>query len=208
VGDIVYTMTPSVLADSVAFFGLDAAAVQVKCTDPVEGVIYNTTREIIDNSVVFDGWSYVFEPVIYDTETIFSGVPIYTGVVLEITISGAGTNLVGQIVTGRGQLLGETLVGTDVGSNDYSTKDRDAFGNAIIVEKPFTQTVDFIFSFPTDDALRINRILTRLRAKPAVYYAGDDTSQFGTTVYGFYNDYSIPLSAARSFATLQVEGLT
>lgn len=207
-GSITYVLKPDMLADAVAFFGLDAASVRVKVTDPLEGVIYDATRQIVDKSVVFDGWSYAFEPITYDTQEIFSGVPIYSGATVEITISSNGTTLVGEIVVGRDQYLGRTLVDTAIGFEDFSRKDRDDFGNAVIVPRAYAQTTSFRFSFPTDDARRLRGILARVRAVPAVYYAGSDTSKFGTTIYGFFRDFSIPLTANVSFGNLEVEGLT
>lgn len=207
-GDITYSLVPNTLADALAFFGLNASSIRVKCTDPVEGVIYDVTREIIDKSVVFDGFSYAFEPIPYQTQEIFNAVPVYTGVTVDITVTSDGTTKLGQIVLGRDQVLGETMTGTGIGIEDFSRKDRDAFGNAILVERAFAQIVDFQFAFPTDGARRVNGVLARLRATPAVYYVGDETSQFGTTIYGFYRDFSIPLTTSVSFATLEVEGLT
>lgn len=207
-GTITYSIKPDVLADAVAFFGLDAASIRVKVTDPVEGVIYDVTRTIIDNTSVFDGWTYAFEPVTYDSQEIFTGVPIYTGVTLDITVASAGTVQIGQIVVGRDQYLGDTLVDTAVGFEDFSKKDRDDFGNAIIVPRAYAQTATFRFSFPTDDARRLRGILARIRATPAVYYAGDGTSKFGTTIFGFFRDFSVPLTTNVSFGSLEVEGLT
>lgn len=207
-GAITYTLQIGRLADAVAFFGLNASSVRVKVTDPVDGVIFDETREIVDNAAVFDGWSYCFEPVIYDTQEIVTGAPIYSGVTLDITVSSGGTTQVGQIVVGRDQILGEALVDTSIGIEDFSRKDRDEFGNAIIVERAYAQTATFRFGFPTEDARRIRGILARLRAIPAVYYAGPGSSQFGTTVYGFFRDFSIPLTTNRSFGSLEVEGLT
>jgi len=205
---ITYTLTPGILMDGVSFFGLVASSVRVKVTDPVDGVIYDVTRDIVDNSGVFDGWSYVFEPTSFETQDIFVNVPLYSVTVLEITISGSGTIKVGQIVMGRNHELGETSVGSSIGIEDFSRKDRDQFGNAILVERAFAQMVKFNFSFPTDGTRRVAGILARLRATPAVYHAGDNTAAFGTTVYGFYRDFDIPLTTTLSFATLEVEGLT
>lgn len=207
-GDIKYQLEPGAVADGLAFFGLDASEVQIVCTDPTDGVVYDETFDLVNNSAVFDWFSYFFEPPIFDTELIANGLPIYTLTVVDITITSAATTEVGQIVLGRDQELGQTLVGTGIGIEDFSRKDRDDFGNAVLVERAFAQTVDFQFSFPTDGARRISNILSRVRAKPAVYYAGADTSQFGSTVYGFYRDFDIPLTTAVSFATLEVEGLT
>lgn len=208
VGAITYQLQPDILADAVAFFGLDASSIRVKATDPVDGVIYDVTRAIIDNTSVFDGWSYCFEPITYETQEIFTGVPIYTGVTLDITVTSAGTTKVGQIVIGRDQYLGETLVDTAIGIEDFSRKERDDFGNFIVVPRAYAQLTGFRFAFPTDDARRVRGILARVRATPAVYYAGDDTSKFGTTIYGFYRDFSMPLTTTRSFGSLEVEGLT
>lgn len=207
-GDVTYSIKPNTLADAVAFFGLNASSIRVKATDPVDGVIYDVTRSLIDGENVYDGWSYCFEPILYDSQDIFAGVPIYSGVTLDITVTSGGTTQVGQIVIGRDQYLGETLVDTSIGIEDFSIKDRDDFGNAIIVERAYAQTANFRFAFPTDDARRLRGILARVRATPAVYYAGDATSQFGTTIYGFFRDFSVPLTTTRSFASLEVEGLT
>ncbi|RLL62804.1 hypothetical protein DYS74_15840, partial [Sinirhodobacter hankyongi] len=114
----------------------------------------------------------------------------------------------GQIVLGRAQVLGETLVDTEIGIEDFSVKERDAFGNFTIVPRPYSDGTKFRFSFPTGDARRIRKILARVRATPAVYYAGDETSQFGTTVYGYFQNFWIPLTTSVSFGSLEVEGLT
>lgn len=207
-GDVIYTLTPVTLCDCVALFGLDAGAVRIRVTDIDGTLLYDQARAIVDNTGVVDAWSYVFEPVTYDTQEIFADLPIYSGTSVEITVSSAGITRVGQIVIGRNQLLGETLANTEIGFEDFSRKERDAFGNAVLVERPYAQTVSFRFAFPTSDARRINGILARLRATPAVFFAGDDTSQFATTIYGFFSDFHVPLTTNRSFANLDVEGLT
>lgn len=207
-GDITYRLQPDRLADAIAFFGLNAASIRVAVTDPVDGVIYDQTRSLVDSGAVFDWWSWFFEPVSYADQEIFSGIPIYTGAQVDIGVTSGGVTEVGQIVVGRAQELGETLVDTEIGIEDFSVKERDAFGNATIVERAYSDTTKFRFSFPTGDARRIRAILARVRATPAVYYAGDGTGQFGTTVYGFFQDFSIPLSTNISFGSLEVEGLT
>lgn len=207
-GSITYSLQPNIRANAVAFFGLDASSVRVKVTDPVEGVIYDQTREIIDTTSVFDGWSYCFEPVSYDSQEIFTGVPIYTGATVDITVTSAGTTKVGEIIVGIDLYLGRTLVDTSIGIEDFSKKERDEFGYTTIVERAYAQTATFRFAFGTEDAGRIRSALARVRAVPAVYYAGDDTSKFGTTILGFFRDFSVPLTTNVSFGSLEVEGLT
>lgn len=207
-GTITYSLRPDALSDTIAFFGLNAASIRVAVTDPVDGTIYDQTRSLIDGGAVFDWWSYFFEPITYADQEIVTGIPIYTGAQVNITVTSGGTTEVGQIVLGRAQVLGETLVDTEIGIEDFSVKERDAFGNFTIVERAYSDATKFRFSFPTGDARRIRKILARVRAIPAVYYAGDETGHLGTTVYGFFQDFSIPLTTNVSFGSLEVEGLT
>lgn len=207
--EIRYTIQPEQTATpgALAFFGLSASTVQVVISSPSDGTIYDETRTVVDNSIVFDWYSYFAEPVIYDTEAIFSNLPIYVDAEIEVAIFAGGNAEVGQIVLGADRQLGRTLPGSEIGIDDYSTKERDPFGNAIIVERAFVQTARFNFAFPPDAGRRVQRILSRLRARPAVYYLGEGFSQYGLTVYGFYQDFNVPINFGASFATLEIEGL-
>lgn len=207
-GDITYRLQPGRRVDAIAFFGVSAASIRITVTDPADGVTYDRTHGLVDNSAVTDWWSYFFEPVIIVDHDVSEGIPAYTGTQIDITLSSDGLTEVGQIVLGQSQVLGETLTETGIGLADFSVKDRDDFGNFVIVPRPYSDATKFHFSFPTGDARRIRKILAGLRAIPAVYYAGDETGRFGTTVYGFFQDFWIPLTTAVSFGNLEVEGLT
>jgi len=207
-GEITYRLRPDRRVDAIAFFGVAAAAIRVTVTDPVDGVIHDQSHSLVDNSAVTDWWSYFVEPVIIVDHDVSAGIPAHTGTQIDITLTSDGITEVGQIVLGQSQALGETLTETEIGFEDFSVKERDAWGNAVIVERAYSDTTKFRFSFPTGEARRIRKILAGLRAIPAVYYAGDETGQFGTTVYGFFQDFSIPLTTTVSFGSLEVEGLT
>lgn len=205
---ITYVLKPNAFADTIAFFGLLGSSVRVKITYPLDGVVFDETRELIDSTGITDWWSYFYSPQGIATQELFVGLPLYLDAEIEITISGGSNIQVGEIVVGRTQVLGDTLVNTSIGIEDFSRKERDDFGNAILVPRAFAQTVSFQFTFPTEDARRIQNVLARLRATPAIYSAGAGTSQFGTTIYGFYQDFDIPLTTNVSFGTLAIEGLT
>lgn len=206
-GDITYSLAPPEIMDAAAFFGLDAAAVTVTVTNALGAVVYSTTVSLVDRTEAVSWFAWFYDPIIYDTEALVVGFPGFPGSTVAISITGAGTTRVGQIVPGRDQSLGRTNTGTSTGIEDFSRKERDEFGRAGILERAFIDRVSFQFSFPPEDARRVKRVLARLRATPAVYYAGDDTTAFGTTVYGFYRDFDIPLTVGVSFATLEIEGL-
>ncbi|WP_299663834.1 hypothetical protein [uncultured Ruegeria sp.] len=207
--EITYTIAAPSQLTGIAFFGLEAESLTIEVRDTGAQVIYSTTRDLVDSSEIVDWFTFFTWDPEFDTETIFTSVPAYTGYEVDITISApAGTAKIGQIVLGQLVNLGDTLSGTEIGIEDFSTKDRDQFGNAIIVERPFAQTVDFFFKIPTGDGRRVQRTLSKLRALPSVYFAGEDMEEFGTMVFGFFQDFSIPLDhGGTSFATLEIEGL-
>lgn len=207
---ITYTITPSVMVTGVAFFGLNAGSVQIEIYDDTTALIYDVTVDLVDVTDVVDWFSFFLGGIVYDTEALFIGVPGYSGYEVDITIDATGgTAEVTQIVLGEVHTLGQTVDGTSIGIEDYSGKSRDDFGNATIIERAFADTTDFQFTLRTDDARRVKRILSRVRATPAVYYADTDVVFLGTTVYGYFQKFSIPLSSGgQSFATLEIEGLT
>ena len=206
---ITYSINPPSLITGIAFFGLDAQSVRVQIYDASAALVYDLTKSLVDTTEIVDWFSFCTWAGDYDTEAMFIGVPGYSGHQIDITISApTGTASVGQIVLGQVHALGGTQDGTGLGIDDYSIKDRDDFGNALLIERAFAQTVNFQFYLPTRDARRVHRILSRLRATPSVYFAGEDMIEYGTSVFGFFQDFDIPLSASgTSYATLQIEGL-
>lgn len=206
---ITYSITPSELVTGLAFFGLEAATVQVEIYDTDTALIYDVTKDLIDDTDVVDWFSFFFGGVVYDSEALFIDIPAYSGFQIDITVAvSSGAVAVGQIVPGRAHVLGVSLDGTTIGIEDFSTKSRDAFGNATIVERAFIDETEFQFSLPTANARWVKRRLSAVRATPAVYFSDEDTVRHGTTVYGFFQDFSIPLSSGgTSFATLEIEGL-
>lgn len=199
------------LVDGVALFGLEATQAQLVIENGSPAVeVYNQTVDLTDTSSVVDAYTYYFEPIATKSTHIFADVPPYSQGTYTLRVGDTSeTCKVGQIVLGRSYTLGDTLFGSEVGITDFSTKSRDDFGNPVLNQRNFADTVDFDFIINTPDAQRIRNLLAGLRASPVVYYAGDDTDQFGTTVYGFFQDFKILLgNPQKSQVTMEVEGLT
>lgn len=204
-GGVEYVIEPATLARAVALFSVEGSEIRVQVRDLSAALIYDETRPMVDDSDIIDWLTFFTTEPAFQTEAVFDDVPAYAG--HEVTITGPVK--VGEIVLGDAVRLGSTLVGSSVGLQDFSLKERDEFGNAIITERAFADEVDFVFSLPVRDVRRIKRVLTALRARPAVYFAGADLIDFGATTYGFYRDFEIPLeSAGVARARLEIEGLT
>tara|TARA_R110001606_G_C15367985_1_gene649221 strand:- start:794 stop:1702 length:909 start_codon:yes stop_codon:yes gene_type:complete len=209
---IQYTLTPpnGSIPSAVALLNLKGISANVTVTDSVDGEVYNTNIDLLDNRNIVDWYTYFFEEQVQREEALFLDIPPYIGAVVSVTVQEevGQTAELGQLIFGFLSDIGFTVYGTSIGIEDYSIKDRDAFGNAIIVQRNFSQTVDFDVQFETQNARKIQKTLAALRATPVVYLGSTDVS-YGTLVYGFYRRFDITLETpSYAFASIEVEGLT
>ena len=209
---ISYTfITTDTIVNSIAFFALAADTVQITVTpDGAGSPVYDETYNLLDTTSIVDWYTYFFDPAgVKERELLVVDLPSYSSATITITITDTGnTAEVGQIVMGNLISLGRTGYGTTVGIEDYSRKERDAFGNAVIIERAFAQKADYEVEIITQDTRRVQRFLSEYRAKPVVWIGNQDPS-YGLIVYGFYTQFSINLATPSiSYTTLEVEGLT
>jgi hypothetical protein len=164
----------------------------------------------VDTSFIIDAFTYCFEPHRMRSEAVFNEIPPYAQATYEISLTSTDAPpKIGQIVLGREYDIGEALFGTSFGIDDYSTAERDAWGNMEIVERPFSKVVDYRVRVPTEQGRRIAIILEENRAKPVVVFGGEDSDQIGVTVYGKLSDWSINTGdPIESELRLKMEGLT
>lgn len=206
--EIQYTVTLPLSVDSIAIFGLDGAEATITVTDPVdEVVLYEETIQLISDLEIIDAWTYAFNEINYSTRIILNDLPGFSGNILEILVtSPGGIAAAGEIFIGNSRLLGEVDVDSSLGIEDYSIKERDEFGNIIVVERGFTTLITYQFTFPTQDANRLKELMTRIRAIPSVYY-DDELYDLGLTTAGFYKDFRVPLTTTMCHSVLEVESL-
>jgi hypothetical protein len=206
---IEYEFTLNKSLSGLALLSISAANLRVKITDLAEGVIDEINIVLVDTTEVIDWFTYFYGPITQTRDVIISEQPFFVGAVVEVELTGAGTLSLGELVIGEDRLLGTSVTGTTLGIEDFSTKSKDQFGRTFILERAFANTVGFEFTIPTTGAGRVRRILSDLRAKPAVYYTGPDQIALGGSVYGFPRDFRINLQTpVIAFATLEIEGLT
>jgi hypothetical protein len=192
---------------TVAVLGVQGAEVQVTMTDSVEGIVYDETISLVDIGVI-SHWEWHFLPTDFDDTAVFEGLPPYPGADIDIVVRGASASdeiRVGRVVAGISRELGVTNYGTSIGALEYSTKERDGFGNLVIVPRRTVRLVDYDVLVNSQDVDRVVRTLESLSAKPTLYI-GDDTYS-STVVFGLYRDYTQGLDDPKgSDLTIQVEG--
>lgn len=216
--DLSYTLEMPSSCNALALFGVEAGSVRVRVYD-LDGVtvIHDETRTMVDTSAITDAYTYAFSPVLYETEAVFQDLPAFTGstVLVEVIGSSGSTRKVGEIVIGWDTYLGDLETGAGIGITDYSRKEFDTFGNPVIIERSYADTATFPIVVETSQARRIKRVLSALRATPAVYHAGEDATPYGLTIYGFFTELPFTLetlgadgTTGVTYLNLEVEGLT
>lgn len=194
--------------DSVALFNIDCATAQVTVTDATDGVVYDETVSMVSASGITDWYAYFFEPITRITDYVFTELPPYLGADIDVTLSDAGgTVLCGACVIGLSREIGGTQCGAQIGIQDYSIKQQDAFGNYTILERAYNKRAVFQVIVENNLIDELQIILAGYRATAAVYIGSDDYAS--TMIYGYYKDFSVVISYPTvSILSIELEGLT
>lgn len=202
------TVRPVGVVNSLALLDISGDTLQVVMTDPIDGIVYDVTYSLSYTSGIIDWYSYFYTPIERKSGIIITDLPGYLSADIAITISNPGGSVsVGTCVAGSLQNLGHTKYGASVGIQDYSRKERDAFGNYTVVERPFNKKARFSCTVDADRVDRTHALLARRRALPTVYIGSEDYQS--TVVYGFFKDFDIVIPYPTfSECSLEIEGLT
>lgn len=112
----------------------------------------------------------------------------------------------GCLVIGPQAIIGRTLYGTEVGIVDYSRKERDPFGNILVIERGYTDVVRYRFEIDTLTIAAARQFLAERRAKATVFIGATIAPE--TLCYGYYKDLLIPVERhSLSTADLEVESI-
>ena len=190
-----WTIEPGVSCDTIVVFGLGS--------NDADGAELDIG---VDSSQVFYG-------IVGAGTFILTGLSIDPGSQISfnvVNLSGAGGLItVGQICVGNSTELGDMMTGGVVGMTDYSKKERDTFGNLVVIERGYAAKVQYEVAIPTENSLAVYTSLTYVRAKPVVYHGGELSVPYGMVQLGILNDFSISQpNMTISNLSISVDGLT
>lgn len=210
--NIVYKIKPGVFS-GVAMLGVEGTEIELKLEETSLSFEEIRTISLINTSSgdgeVVDWYSYFFANFSLVEEFASFDWPSFEHAELTITIKGAAPKLA-EIVIGRTQDLGITQYEPQFSIVDYSRKDRDIFGNFIIVPRGFSKKVDVHVVVPTSQINYVSKLLSEIRTTPVIWVPAEAADYQSTLlVYGYYKDFSMiiphPIWAEMN---LQIEGLT
>lgn len=203
-GDLSQTTTNTVAA----LLGLNASSATLTMTDPVEGVVYTKTVDLVDIGVT-NWWQWHF--LGYDTiEDVIFNLPPYPNATISFSVDGfEPTDEVecGRLVLGLLKELGVTLQGTSVSNLSYSSKERDDFGNLILNKRRTVKLVDYQVLVDTIRVSSVRNSLDRIDNTPTLFIGTDEQGFGATIVFGVTQDFRLIYSGPHaSDMTLTVEG--
>jgi hypothetical protein len=197
--------------DSLALFELTGRAAQVVMKDVTDGtVVYDRTIDL-DATEIESFYEWFFHSEFSQrADIVLTDLPSqFANAELTVTITAtSGYTAVGVLKTGLAADIGETQYGATVGITDYSRKERDAFGNVIVVERAYSKKANFSLLTTLSSFNRIYRTLASLRATPCVYIGTEADGYEPLLIYGFFRDFSIDIQYPKHhLCSLEIEGL-
>ena len=209
-GGIEFTLTPNQVINGIALLNVNASTVRVVMNDPIEGVVYDRTKELRSSSNVIDYYSYFFAPLINlgDLDTaIFLDLPNKPTATITVYVSsGVGLVEVGEVVYGVQSIVGRTNYGTAIGIKSYSRKEVDEFGKVTVIKRKNSKYADYDVDIDNVNLAFVQRLFQDIDSVPCVFIGNPEMEEL--IVYGFYSDFKATISFPTvSKCTLRVEGL-
>jgi hypothetical protein len=203
---LVVTIKPNNRIDSIALVGLIASEVQITMSDGT-GTIYSST-DVLNLRTVATWSDYFFDELSFRESVIHFDLPVSPGATVTVTISNPTGNVnCGALLMGAFVDLGETVHDPVSDVLNFSTIDRDLFGNSVLVQR---RSVPKISVRSICDRFAVNTIRAArqvLNAAPALWCWLDDlTDEYAEagTILGIYKQFSITLDQP-STATVNLE---
>ena len=209
-GGIEFTLTPNQVINGIALLNVNASTVRVVMTDPLEGVVYDKTKELRISTNVVDYYTYFFAPLmdLGDIDSaIFLDLPNKPTATITVYVSsGAALVEVGEVVYGVQSVVGRTNYGTAIGITSYSRKDTDEFGKVTVVKRKNSKYADYDIDIDNTNLAFVQRLFQDIDSVPCVFIGNPEMEEL--IVYGFYKDFKATISFPTvSKCTLRVEGL-
>jgi hypothetical protein len=171
--------------------------------------VYDTGVQDITAVPSESSWyAWFFEARTEQTQLVFSDLPSYPNAVLRIDVTSSGTAYIGALVFGTERSIGMGVKqGVRLGIQDYSRKERNTWGDTVLVQRAYAKRVTFSMLVDNAELDNTFNLLTELRATPCLWIG---TNLYGAlSVFGFYANFEIAISYARySDCSIDLESLT
>lgn len=186
----------------------NANSMRVEVIDSGSVTIYDKTINLRPLPSTVGWWQWFFGQRYFKNEVSFDDLPVNPDTKIRITITGGSQLGVGVLIFGQPQYftLGVQM-GAGVGIQDYSRKERNEFGDIVVVPRAFAKRANFNMLANASEVDVIMRVFSRIRATPCLWVGSERYE--ATTIYGFWKNFDILIDYPEySVLQLELEGLT
>lgn len=187
------SVSPGQYFDLIALVRIEEVQqVEITVTRGVE-TLYDITVDTTQQSA--NWWEYYFGPIgAIRSSVIVRPEVFYSDATVTVTMTGSGTIGCGLLMVARASELGETLQGTSVSIEDYSTKETDQFGDTYLLERDYADRASAQVVLNSQQVDYVKRTLAEYRATPALYNLNNtDTDYESLIVFGKYDSFSVDM---------------
>lgn len=206
---IKYTVTPGQTVNALAALNLtNATQIVITVTSASAGVIYSRTIDVSLIPASPSWWDWFFGIRRAQTQCVLVDLPSYPDATIKFELYGGASLAIGVLLIGQQRAFGTGIkYGAKVGIQDYSRKEKNDFGDTVLVQRAFARRADFDLMVSADEVDSLQNFLSDVRAVPCLWIGS--TEYESTTVFGFYKTFDILISyPTQSDCSLQIEGLT
>lgn len=202
------THAPGARGDALGLEGLRGESVRVQVSDG-ETDQYDETIPLVNHDVVVDWHSFFFGERTQRAAMVLDDLPIWvTQPEITLTVSAEGGEAaIAAYSFGRSFEVGGAQYGMRLGIRDFTLKERGAFGEWKVVQRPYSKTADVTGWLPNGRIDGVSDVLAALRAEPIFWRL---VSRFNAaTILGFYRGFHIEIEYSQwSIVSYEIEGVT
>lgn len=204
-------IAPSARVNTIGITGLAANSITVTATSVFGGgVVYGPKTTDLNIRNVANGYDYAFNAFLTQPSLAYFDLPPYSDIVITVTISATSGNVkCGAIIIGTYVYLGEAQYGAKGDALNFSTVDRDIYGNATLVPRRSVPKVNTTLLVDSAHVNAIRTARTNLNAVPSLWSGLDDGSSdlFDMLlVMGVYKTFEIEATHyGKNTVTLEIE---
>ncbi len=206
---IKYTITPGQTINAIAALNLTGAtSAVITVTSASAGVVYSNTIDLSPLPASPSWWDWFFGIKRVPRQSIHADLPAYPDATITFELYGGTTLAIGVLLMGQQRAFGAGIkYGAKVGIQDYSRKEKNDFGDTVLVQRAFAKRADFTLMIDAGEVDSFQDFLSDIRAIPCLWVG---SSQYeATAIFGFYKTFDILISyPTSSDCSLQIEGLT
>lgn len=202
-------ITPGKRLNSLALMGLVADVATVTVTVAGLVVFTRTVNLVLRNTATWSG--YFFGEFTSQSSLVMFDLPPYVGGVITVTLSRASSDVsCGALVVGNSIYLGGVQYNAVDGALNFSTIERDTFGNAKLIPRRTVPKTDQTLWAEKTLVNTLRDVRKTLNAVPALWSGLDDLNSDdyfdSLLILGIYKEFSINLAHPTvAIVTLQLE---